>query len=339
LKDKLFEDKTARNVGRYRIVAGTTVGAVVFLILVGAVVRMTGSGMGCPDWPTCFGQWVPPTDISQLPPDYKTRFAVAGKEIADFDAFKTWVEYLNRLLGVLIGLFSLATVAAAWPLRKVMPKVFYLSSAGLLAVLVVGGVGAYVVRTDLQAGVVSIHMVLALGALTLFLLAFLHSFVPRLKAMSGQLPPVPRSAWWWALGGLVLISFQVVMGTQVREAVDVVAKAMNGMARDTWIEQLGWPYRLHSVFYYAIVGAVLMLGVKLKEGLSAWPAFRNLYLGLWLLMGGEVLMGLGMHHLGIPAWMQPVHLLLATLLFASMVSAASLLYLRRRMPQEKALTL
>lgn len=329
--------KAAPAVRRFRIIASTTVGAVIFLILVGAVVRMTGSGMGCPDWPTCFGQWVPPTELSQLPADYKTRFAVAGKEIADFDAFKTWVEYVNRLLGVLIGLFSLATVVAALPLRKVYPQVFRFSAAGLLAVIVVGGVGAYVVRTDLQAGVVTVHMVLALGALSLFLLALLRSYRPALIEQSEDLPAVPSKAVSWAGITLVVVLAQIVMGTQVREEIDVIAKALGEGTRDQWIAQLGAIYDWHSLSYYAVVGALVMLGVQLRPLLSDWKALNYLYIGLWLVVASEILLGLGMHHFEIPAWMQPAHLLLATLLYAGSVSITMLLRMRQRLPLSQPL--
>src|SRR4051812_21400999 len=109
------------------------------LILAGGVVRSTGSGMGCPDWPKCFARFVPPTNVSELPADYKEKY-VAGRvaknqrfaktldvfgysDLArriredrsilipeEFNAAKTWVEHINRLVGVLSGFCVLLTV-------------------------------------------------------------------------------------------------------------------------------------------------------------------------------------------------------------------------------------
>jgi len=316
-------------VGRFRLIAGTTIGAVVFLILVGALVRMTGSGMGCPDWPKCFGQWIPPTDVAELPPDYKTRFAVAGREIADFDAFKTWVEYVNRLIGVLIGLFSVATVVAAWPLRKHIAPSFWLSLGGLIGVLVVAGVGAYVVRTHLAGGMVTLHMMLALTVLALFVSALLASYRDAWPHLS-QLAGVEPKMVYWGLAAVILVLVQIVLGTQVREAVDEVAKASGEAGRDSWLDQLGTMYQIHQVSYYSVVIAVIGWGRSLRLVFNHLRLVRGLYLTVLLVLGGEILLGLGMHHLGIPAWMQPSHLLLATVLFGSTFALAASLWLIRR---------
>ena len=108
------------------------------LILAGGVVRCTGSGMGCPDWPKCFGMYVPPTSVSQLPENYKESFVEGRleknrrlskvlnaiglnetankiindpsiKEAEEFNVFKTWTEYINRLIGAIVG-FSLILI-------------------------------------------------------------------------------------------------------------------------------------------------------------------------------------------------------------------------------------
>lgn len=69
------------------------------VVLAGGTVRVLEAGMGCPDWPTCYGLLIPPTSEAQLPPDYRERFAVAGRLADPFDPLKTWAEYLNRLSG------------------------------------------------------------------------------------------------------------------------------------------------------------------------------------------------------------------------------------------------
>ena len=101
--------------------------AVYFLIFVGGLVRSTGSGMGCPDWPKCFGQWVPPLEKSELPSNYKEIFKVQGKEIADFNAFKSWTEYFNRLIGVVIGFCVLGVFITSFSYFKDHKDITFMS--------------------------------------------------------------------------------------------------------------------------------------------------------------------------------------------------------------------
>ena len=95
--------QTDQSLLRYRRIALITLASVYFLILVGASVRASGAGMGCPDWPTCFGQWIPPTNEAQLPGNYQEIYAELGYRDTQFNVVKTWTEYANRLIGVTIG--------------------------------------------------------------------------------------------------------------------------------------------------------------------------------------------------------------------------------------------
>ena len=320
---------TVPSVKRYRKIAAITVGAVVFLILVGGIVRMTGAGMGCPDWPKCFGQWIPPTDISELPPDYKTRFQVVGKEIADFDAFKTWVEYVNRLIGVLIGFFAILTVVVAIPLRKEQKSVFRLSLAGLLLTIIQGGIGAYVVRTNLQTGTITIHMVMALVILAVFIFALLQSYKPNFTSF--RFKSKLDSSLLLKIGiGVLIISFaQIILGTQIRESIDLIAKQLGEEQRGNWIGKLGNGYTIHKFFYYVVVGVILFWSYKLKPYFNNQNSLKYLTLLMIGTVGIEILLGLGMHHLGIPPLFQPLHLLFATILFGAELSLLGIIYLTR----------
>lgn len=114
-------------------------GFVFLVILAGGVVRMTQSGMGCPDWPTCFGMWIPPTDASQLPADFEKYLS---KQDIDhtFNVYHTWIEYINRLLGAILGVFIF--IYAIWSslkfsIRRPRLKTILLSNLGLAVSLII----------------------------------------------------------------------------------------------------------------------------------------------------------------------------------------------------------
>ena len=86
------------------------------LIFVGGLVRVSGSGLGCPDWPKCFGRWVPPTSIEQIP---------AHIDPTAFNIVLAWIEYGNRMLGVIVGISILSMTIIAVIYFKKNSKISY----------------------------------------------------------------------------------------------------------------------------------------------------------------------------------------------------------------------
>jgi len=117
-------------------------GMVFLVILAGGVVRMTQSGMGCPDWPRCFGMWIPPTDASQLPADFEKYLSKQDIDHS-FNVYHTWIEYINRLLGALLGVFIFIYAlwtAVRFSARKPRMKQLLLGCLGTAVVLIVSAI-------------------------------------------------------------------------------------------------------------------------------------------------------------------------------------------------------
>lgn len=295
----------------YRRFGIITIIAVYLLILVGGIVRSTGAGMGCPDWPRCFGQWIPPTHISELPANYKEIFKVQGKEIADFEPFKTWVEYVNRLIGVLIGFFVFITFVLSFSFRKQDKLVFYLSFLSFFLVGFQGWLGSVVVATDLKPFIITLHMMLALVIVCLLIYTVTRSYHAVFQIENVNNKSLLNKL---LLVCIVLISMQIVLGTQVREAIDQIAKALSYTLRDTWIEKIGLVFYVHRTFSLVILGLHIYLAYLLKKNTE-----KNSKLSIWAnalagLIIAEILSGVIMAYFAIPALMQPVHLLLGSLI-------------------------
>jgi len=292
---------------RFRRFGILTIASVFFLIFIGGLVRSTGSGMGCPDWPKCFGQWIPPSDISELPLDYKTKFAVAGKEIADFDAFKTWTEYYNRLIGVVIGLFVFLTVIFALPyLKSTNKKIFWLSFLAFILVGFQGWIGSIVVSTDLATYMITIHMLIALiiVALLIYTVSASQDFVIY------QINPFPGlKTLIWVL--LIIAIVQTVSGTQVREAIDEIAKRIDN--RWVWTDNAGNIFLMHrSWSWFSLLISIYMM-LQFKKIFLRESILYKASLALVLLMCTQALSGAVLANLGFPSQFQSIHLTLGSL--------------------------
>jgi cytochrome c oxidase assembly protein subunit 15 len=296
---------------RYRRIGLITIAAVYFLILVGGIVRASGAGMGCPDWPTCFGRLIPPTEESQLPPDYHEKYVGYGD--TRFNPVKTWTEYVNRLIGVGIGICVLLTLVRSRPYLKKDPPIFWLSLAVFLLVGFQGWLGSRVVASDLRPVLITAHMVTAFVIVCLLIYTISRSQQEALRGIDARaLPPKIRTVLLAAMGMTLL---QVAMGTQIREAVDAITNADVVLERNIWREHFPIIFYVHRSFSSIILLTNLWLAWNLVRRLGPGHLLRGFAYALGGLVVAAIATGVSLDRLGFPAFVQPVHLLLANLIF------------------------
>lgn len=224
--------------------------------------------MGCPDWPKCFGLLAPPTCDCDLPPNYMQlflekriqkvnrfantleKFGWAGKaaEIREnkaiyqpeaFNATKAWIEYINRLFGVLAGLFSLGFWLLSFRYFGKIKSVFVFATLGFISLLLNAWLGSIVVATNLLPGIVSLHFMLSFLSMFFFMLA-----IHRLTPFSLKTGEEKRNFHWNAM--LVLSFFIVFLGTLARE--DVESLSLSGQLELDGIlnwSAMGIPFAAH----------------------------------------------------------------------------------------------
>jgi len=310
----------------------------VFLVIAaGAFVRMTGSGMGCPDWPKCFGYLIPPTERAQLEwksqQDYKKGQVIIVEEAlqvavqdfqsqgefqeqnweaytkhnyAQFNVYHTWIEFINRLLGALAGLTTLLLLFVS-ALRWKDSKTNLILS--LLIVLGMGfqaWLGKTVVDSNLLPVKITIHM-----AMALLIVAFLVTLWHRAQPL-GKFKNIKKHFVGLTLVALTLSMIQIAIGTQVRQFVDVQMHLWE-------IEPQKWLANSPIVFYIHRSFSLLVFAVNSYLGWKLWK--NNIYNPtlFWIIgcIGLEILTGIAMYYFDFPIASQPIHLLLAAVLFAT----------------------
>jgi cytochrome c oxidase assembly protein subunit 15 len=185
---------------RYRKLVFLTWFLTLDLIMFGAVVRLTDSGLGCPDWPGCYGQITPVGASGHI------EQALLAMPYGPVSHFKAWIEMIHRYAGSLLGMLIIAIVYLAWRHRATLGNTPRLAIVTLVAVCIQGAFGAWTVTHQLMPIVVTTHL---LGGMSLLAL------MTWLAAREKNHAPVPAEAkrWLpWMVFGFVLLFVQIALG-------------------------------------------------------------------------------------------------------------------------------
>lgn len=308
------------------------------VIIAGAVVRMTGSGMGCPDWPKCFGYYIPPTSEEQMDwhpnQDYHkgqiiiveeglwvakeaftseeemdmSHFELYTKhDYAEFNPVHTWVEYINRLSGAVAGIavFIMGIISIGhWRKNKSLVLLSWLSVflMGFQAWL-----GATVVYSVLSPVRITVHMVMALVIVAL-LLYILHKLKIEKQSLVRN-----KTLKRLLITAVVFTLIQVILGTQVREFIDSQVKLLGQDRPDLWLASPELSFYIHrsfSILVLLINGWIWLINRKQNLNIK----WINTILVLILL---EVMTGIAMYNFEFPFSTQALHLVFASLLFGA----------------------
>ena len=304
------------------------------VIIAGAIVRMTGSGMGCPDWPKCFGYMIPPTEEKELffKPYHQynegemillnsERFYTALKDFKSdklinlsnwnlfekhdyvtYDPVHTWIEYLNRLIGALAGIpILLFTIISIYYWRDYK----YLTLISVLTVLGMGfqaWLGKTVVDSNLAPYKITIHMLMALVIVGLILVLIVQT-----KKVNKSNNKLFKNL---IIFSIILTLIQVVLGTQVREFVDEQVKLI-GYDKANWLTGVPLKFYIHRSFSVLVLIVnlyLLYLNKKLNLG-------YNKINYVIILIAVEIFTGILMYYFDFPLLSQPIHLVIATIIF------------------------
>ncbi len=230
------------------------------LIFVGGLVRVSGSGLGCPDWPKCFGRWVPPTSIEQIP---------AHIDSTAFNIVLAWIEYGNRTLGVIVGISILLMSVIALIYFRKNNKILFSSLLSLFLVISNGGLGAIVVSSILNPFIVSLHMILALFLVSVLSYTTIESYkiIDTNKFTNMYLSKKISTSLilLW-----IFIVIEILLGTGIRTNIELIAIDNPLFTKGELLSSLNSYKYLHSILGFSL----LFLSIYLCY------LFRDDFLGL-----------------------------------------------------------
>jgi cytochrome c oxidase assembly protein subunit 15 len=279
---------------RYRRVAEIALAALTLIVFTGAAVRLSGSGLGCPDWPKCYGRVAPPLETH------------------------AWIEFGNRLLSGLVGLAAAAAGVLAWrrrPFRRDLALIGALLPLGVLGQAVLGG---FTVRYHLAPGFVMGHY-----ALSMLILVAAVALAWRAAREPGERPcSADRLGVWATRGLLALGAVTILAGTAATAAGPHAGGAGTGDTIDRleWrgIDTLDWAITQHGRLATLLGVAAVAVWLLLRRRGADREQRRPLTV-VCVLLAVQGTVGGVQYGLELPAEIVWVHVALAALTWLALL--------------------
>jgi heme A synthase len=282
---------------RFRVLVAITGLSGYLQVVLGGLVRVSGSGLGCPDWPTCYGKLYPPP------------------------TFHAIVEYTHRYNGALFGLLVIAVVAAGlWLYRDRRAPVLWLTVATLGTVVGEGLLGWQVVANLLAPALVLLHLAIALVIVGLMVAIYLLSAPPAAA-------PADPGFGRLALAGAALTYLMLLTGSSVvATSADLVCKSWplcgGGFALD-FSGVAGFDI-LHRLTVGVVTVFLVYLCLRALRSAGGAASQRRLAWLILALLAIQVALGAGVAVTSEVAWLQGAHLAVATATWAAVAALAVL---------------
>ncbi len=296
-----------RTLARYRKLVFLTWFLTLDLIMFGAFVRLTDSGLGCPDWPGCYGH------LSPLGASTHIERALEAMPYGPVSVGKAWIEMIHRYAGMILGMLIIGIVFMAWRHRRTLRNTPWLATAILVAVCVQGAFGAWTVTHRLMPLVVSTHLVLGMGLLAL---------MTWLAAREKDHAPVPAEAsrWRpWMILGLCVLFAQLALGGWVSTNYAALACMDFPTCHGEWMPSMDFHGGYSLVRGLGLLPSGEMIS---QEALTAihWT-HRNFALLVFALLGT-----LGWRLRAVPGLAGPARLLLALLVLQLLTGLTTIFF-------------
>ncbi|MFT6745967.1 MAG: cytochrome c oxidase assembly protein subunit 15 [Glaciecola sp.] len=324
----------------YQFFTTATLVGLLIVVIAGSLVKATDSGMGCPDWPKCFGHLIPPTDPNKVNWNNSQSYFEGQMVIHDdglwtaksaietkssfnenewelykrhdyviYNPTHTIIEYINRLASVLLGIFAMGMLVLSFTVKNYKKLHVSLSILTILLIGFEAWLGRLVVDSELSPTKISIHLYAAF--LLVFIMTIILAYTKEKKQISTGISAVNLVGF-----SLLTLLVQLTLGTKLREVFDRFYNELS-ITRDFWIDEAGFQFLAHRSFSIVYMFLTILAISKIQKHWRENSRLKKNTQWLVVIFLLEITSGIVMSYFEVPRAAQPIHVFLSASLLCA----------------------